>query len=92
MEMMGQKQVVTWWQRGVLSQKLQQVLNESGELLTGRALQDEARKQLADVLRDVGELIPKIFSPQGIQNPDEVDKKLTDLEATLGKIKARTKL
>jgi hypothetical protein len=90
-EVRGRKDIVTWWQRGIMSQKLQQVLSESGALLSEKALKKEARQQLAGVLRDVGELLPKISSPRGVQNPDELDKKLADLETTLAKIKAQTK-
>ena len=88
---MMQKDVVTWWQRGLMSQNLQQILNDSGQLLAGGALPDQARQQLAGVLRDAGKLIPEIFSPQGIQKPDEVNKKIADLKGTLAKIKAQAK-
>jgi|GEM_PF-2417681 len=90
-EKMGQKNVVLWWQRGILSQNLQQILKDSGQLLAGGTLPSQAQKQLAGVLQDAEELIPEIFSPRGIQNQAEVEKKIADLKATLAKIQVQAK-
>ncbi|MBW1991151.1 MAG: hypothetical protein JRI59_03305 [Deltaproteobacteria bacterium] len=76
-----------WWRMGILSQLLTQVTTETADLMGRADLKPASRKELAMVIKKVGELLPAILSPKG---PDqEAEATLRKLKATLDRIKSQ---
>jgi hypothetical protein len=86
MEMAGK-----FWYMGSMAEVLKQLAAEDSEQLAGGALKPEGQKELAGVIKKMGDLIPVIFSPTEVQKPEVVKKQLDDLNAALEKIEAQTK-
>lgn len=79
------------WYMGAMSQMLSQMLADAGEILAGGATKPEGQKQLAAVIKKLGEMIPEVFSPVEVKKPEELQKQLKELRDNLEKIKAQNK-
>lgn len=79
------------WHMGAMSQMLSQMLIDAGDLLAGGAMKPEGQKQLAPLIKQMGELIPEVFSPEEAKKTEELQKQLKELRDNLEKIKIQSK-
>ena len=86
MEMAGK-----FWYMGSMAEVLKQLTSEASELLARGTLKPEGQKELAGVIKKMGDLIPVIFSPMAEQKPEVVKKQLDELKTALEKIEAQAK-
>lgn len=81
------------WHMGATSMVLSDMLDEAGEILAGGNLKPEDQKALAEVLDQLGDLVPQLFYPGGMKEErvQEIKKTMDELSGKLEKLEAQSK-
>jgi hypothetical protein len=72
-----------WWNLGVMSQRLGQLLEETGEILRAGDLSPEAQKRLGDLTGQMGQMASQMFAPQGPEKQQQYMSQLQKLKENL---------
>lgn len=81
------------WHMGATSMLLSDMLDEAGEILAGGNLKPEDQKALAEVLDQLGDLVPQLFYPGSMKEEQvqEIKKTMDELSGKLEKLEEQTK-
>jgi len=81
------------WHLGATSMVLSGMLDEAGEILAGGNLKPEDQKALAEVLDQLGDLVPQLFYPGGMKEErvQEIKKTMDELSGKLEKLETQAK-
>jgi len=81
------------WHLGATSMVLSGMLDEAGEILAGGNLKPEDQKALAEVLDQLGDLVPQLFYPGSMKEErvQEIKKTMDELSGKLEKLETQAK-
>ncbi len=80
-----------WWNMGVMSQNMAQMIEEVGEILGKATMPPEAQQQLGKVMQHLSQLFPHMFSPQGPQKQMEYLKQLKKIKEQVEAVESGAK-